>query len=430
MRVFKLKTKLISALLILAINPLSAVQKNHRNEENAEIRIYQQPPHKNDKSKKNEISQQPIKAHIEYKLEYDEEIPLRVTQIPTNFGMIDKDIEGELTPLNTNAEVVLENIYDIRLSENSSSDNQEDKLTKILLPKGSKFYAKVKNAELAKSFNRDGFIELEFYKIEVITPTRREDVVSNGAWGQSQHQFQSISIPAGTLKADNIELRESFSNKASKVGKALGYTLGGALIAPLISYQIAGVLAFSNPYITSGAAATGAAIGLAYGVASKGKNFNLEPGSEIKLKLNNDWLLSELDSQNLINSKAQEDTENSTKSSTAETKTQLAQKALLKINRIKKSGSNFNQKCLKINLDYENKSTEAIRFLSFRLVDSMNKEYFPDGKSFKGGQLAELPQTGNLDLLYCVDFSKAIYNLELRGMSNYELLASERVVLY
>jgi hypothetical protein len=418
MRVFKLKTKLISALLILAINPLSAVQKNHGNEGN------------NDENRKNKISPQSIKAHIEYKLEYDEEIPLRVTQIPTNFGMIDKDIEGELIPLNTNAEVVLENIYDIRLSENSSSDNQEDKLTKILLPKGSKFYAKVKNAELAKSFNRDGFIELEFYKIEVITPTRREDVVSNGAWGQSQNQFQSISIPAGTLKADNIELRESFSNKASKVGKALGYTLGGALIAPLISYQIAGVLAFSNPYITSGAAATGAAIGLAYGVASKGKNFNLEPGSEIKLKLNNDWLLSELDSQNVINSEVQENTENLTKSSTAETKTQLAPKALLKINRIKKSGSNFNQKCLKINLDYENKSTEAIRFLSFRLVDSMNKEYFPDSDSFKGGQLAELPQTGNLDLLYCVDFSKAIYNLELIGVNNYELLARERVVLY
>jgi hypothetical protein len=60
----------------------------------------------------------------------------------------------------------------------------------------------------------------------------------------------------------------------------------------------------------------------------------------------------------------------------------------------------------------------------------MNKEYFPDGDSFKSGQLAELPQTGNLNLLYCVDFSKAIYNLELRGMNTYELLASERVVLY
>ena len=63
MRVFKFKTKLISALLILAINPLSAVERS-------------------------------LKAHIEYKLEYDEEIPLRVTQIPTDFGMINKDIEG------------------------------------------------------------------------------------------------------------------------------------------------------------------------------------------------------------------------------------------------------------------------------------------------------------------------------------------------
>jgi hypothetical protein len=407
MRVFKFKTKLISALLILlVINPLSAVERS-------------------------------LKAHIEYKLEYDEEIPLRVTQIPTNFGMIDKDIEGKLVPLNTNAEVVLENIYDIRLSENlgvelceQSLDDQPRNLTKVLLPKGSKFYAKVKNAEFAKSFNRDGFIELEFYKIDVITPVQRKDVVLNGAREQSQNQFQSIPIPQGVLNADNMELRESFSNKASKVGKALGYTLGGALIAPLVSYQIAGVLAFSNPYITGGAAATGAGIGLAYGIASKGKNFNLEPGSEIKLKLNNDWLLSELDSKSLISSESQADVGDITKSSMEQPKNQLAKKALLKINKVKKTASNFNQKCLKINLDYENKSTEAIRFLSFRLVDSMNKEYFPDGDSFKGGQLAELPRTGNLNLLYCVDFSKAIYNLELRGMNSYELLATERVVLY
>jgi hypothetical protein len=406
MRVFKFKTKLISALLILAINPLSAVERS-------------------------------LKAHIEYKLEYDEEIPLRVTQIPTDFGMIDKDIEGKLIPLNTNAEVVLENIYDIRLSENlgvelceQSPDDQPRNLTKVLLPKGSKFYAKVKSSELAKSFNRDGFIELEFYKIEVITPVQRKDVVLNGAREQSQNQFQSIPIPQGVLSADNIELRESFSNKASKVGKAIGYTLGGALIAPLVSYQIAGVLAFSNPYITGGAAATGAGIGLAYGIASKGKNFNLEPGSEIKLKLNNDWLLSRLDSQSLISSESQADVGDITKSSMEQVENQLANKALLKINKVKKTASNFNQKCLKINLDYENKSTEAIRFLSFRLVDSMNKEYFPDGDSFKGGQLAELPRTGNLNLLYCVDFSKAIYNLELRGMNSYELLATERVVLY
>jgi hypothetical protein len=409
MRVFKLKTKLISALLmLLLINPSPVViaRSKIQHNGNAEIGVLQRSL-EDCKPSQNLNQERSLKAHIEYKLEYDQEISLRVTQIPTDFGMIDKDIEGKLAPLNINAEVVLENIYDIQLSENSNAKSQ-------LSTNNMKEELSNDSLKLAKSFNRDGFIELEFYKIEVGTSSKP----------------QSISIPKGVLNADNMELRESFSNKASKVGKAIGYTLGGALIAPLLSYQIAGVLAFSNPYIAGGTAATGAAIGLAYGITSKGKNFNLEPGSELKLKPNNDWLLSELDSQNLINSKAQKDTENLTKPSTAESKNQLAKKALLKINKIKKSGSNFNQKCLKINLDYENKSTEAIRFLSFRLVDSMNKEYFPDGDSFKSGQLAELPQTGNLNLLYCVDFSKAIYNLELRGMNTYELLASERVVLY
>ena len=37
-----------------------------------------------------EGQQKTLKSGIEYKLEYDQEIPLRVTQIPTEYGMLKK----------------------------------------------------------------------------------------------------------------------------------------------------------------------------------------------------------------------------------------------------------------------------------------------------------------------------------------------------
>ena len=70
-----------------------------------------------------------------------------------------------------------------------------------------------------------------------------------------------------------------------------------------------------------------------------------------------------------------------------------------------------------------------MRYLSFRLVDSMNKDYFPESKSIRAGELSELPRQGNLDLFYCVDFIKAIHSLEVRGMESYQLLAEERLFI-
>lgn len=392
MRVYKL------ALLCLLFLSLSGI-------------LFSQALRVESKLRAKEASAERISSSVEYRLEYDAEIPLRVTEIPSEFGMLKRDLEGNLEPLKKGDEIILESIHDLKVSEYFHTDDKNAGIGvprhvqgKVILKAGTKFYARVINSELAKSFNRDGFIELEFYKIEAVN--------------------QSINIKAGELISDNLEKRESLSNKASKVAKVAGYTLGGALIAPLITYKIVGLLAFSNPYITGGAAATGAALGLAYGISSKGKNFNLEPGTELKLKLNSDWLLSEFVEKGGTQLKAEQ-----AANEISEKASKAADKAKLKINKVKKAGSNFNQKCLKINLDYENPSGEAIRYLSFRLVDSMNKEYFPEGESFRAASLGELDRTGNLNLLYCVDYLKAIYTLELHSIDDYEILASEKIIL-
>ena len=150
------------------------------------------------------------------------------------------------------------------------------------------------------------------------------------------------------------------------------YTVGGALIAPFIAYKIAGIFAFSSPYITGGAAALGAAAGLATGIYSKGKNFNLEPGSEIKIKLNNDWIISQFEEENLAEAlllsqndetKVREILSPPKKISEEgyqELSFQVLEKPLdIKINEVKKASSSFGKKCLKINLNYKNHSEKA-----------------------------------------------------------------------
>ena len=201
---------------------------------------------------------------------------------------------------------------------------------------------------------------------------------------------------------------------------------------------------------TGGIAAVGASAGLAYGIYSKGKNFNLEPGSELKIKLNNDWLISQLEDEHLAEAimLMRDESKFKKNSNSIETKIQKAftdelleagyqelvthnikQPVELKINKVKKSGSEFGKKCMKVNLDYQNNSKESLRYLSFRLVDSMNKDYFPESKSIRAGELSELPRQRTLDLFYCVDFIKAIHSLEVRGMESYQLLAEERLFI-
>ncbi len=345
------------------------------------------------------------KLGIEYKLEYDQEIPLRVTKVPTEFGIQRKTIDGKSQPLSAGEHVIFENIEDI--------NNLEEE---TLIPAGSKFLAKVVNVEDAKHFNKDGFVQLEFEKILV--------------------KGSVIDLHKNSLTADNLAQRESFKNKASKIGKVAAYTVGGALAVPFIAYKVAGLFAFSNPYITGGAAALGAAAGLATGLYSKGKNFNLEPGSEIKIKLNNDWIISQFEDEHLAEALllSQSDESkilevlNPPKEGYQELNFQITEKLLdLRINEVKKASSGFgNKKCMKINLDYQNHSGSDLRYLSFKLVDSMEKDYYPESHS---GSLGELPKAANLDLFYCVDFLKAIHKLEIRSLENYQLLAEERVML-
>lgn len=337
----------------------------------------------------------PHKGTVEYRLEYDQEIALRVTNIPTQYGILSKDLEGRISPLKSGDTLILENIEDIDLGGNKN----------FILPSGSRFYARMKDYKKAKSFHRDAYALLEFYQVEINNP---------------QGTDTQILIKPGELTTDNTDINNALSNKAEKITKALGYTMGGALAAPLITYQILGSsLAFTNPYVLSGSSSLGAAVGLAYGLSLKGDEFRLVPGSEVKVKLNNNWFLQEISTAAKINNLNSNDNK---------IKISKNPDFLLKINEVKRKGSAFNQKCLKINVTYENNTQEELRYVSFKLLDSMNKEYFPESTDSMN-ELSELPNQGNLNLFFCVDFPKAIHYLEVTGLKSYKILSKEKIIV-
>jgi len=331
----------------------------------------------------------PHKGTVEYHLEYDQEIALRVTKIPTQYGILNKDLEGRISALKIGDTLILENTEELIFTGDKN----------FTLPSGSKFYARMKDYKGAKSFHRDAYALLEFYQVEINNP---------------QGTDTQILIKPGELTTDNTDANNALSNKAEKITKAIGYTMGGALAAPLITYQILGSsLAFTNPYVLSGSSSLGAALGLAYGLSLKGKEFRLIPGSEVKVKLNNNWFLKEISNAKIHTSNSNDKPSNPD--------------FLLKINEVKRKGSAFNQKCLKINLTYENNTQEELRYVSFKLLDSMNKEYFPESTD-SINELSELPNHGRLNLLFCVDFPKAIHYLEVMGLSNYKILIKEKII--
>lgn len=351
----------------------------------------------------------PHKGTVEYRLEYDQEIALRVTNIPTQYGILSKDLEGRISPLKSGDTLILENIQDIDLGGDKN----------FTLPSGSRFYAKMKDYKKAKSFHRDAYALLEFYQVEINNP---------------QGADTQILIKPGELTTDNTDINNALSNKAEKITKAIGYTMGGALAAPLITYQILGSsLAFTNPYVLSSSSSLGAAIGLAYGLSLKGHEFRLVPGSEIKVKLNNNWFLKEISTARAANLNSNDGTINpefAIPRQLYDNKIKISKNPdfLLKINEVKRKGSAFNQKCLKINVTYENNTQEELRYVSFRLLDSMNKEYFPESTD-SINELSELPNQGRLNLFFCVDFPKAIHYLEVMGLSSYKILSKEKIIV-
>lgn len=332
-----------------------------------------------------------FQAQVTYAIPKKTKLELRVTKIPKEYPWISKDLMGEVLNPKEGSIIELELVKGVDLGES-------------YLPEGTKFYAKLTELEIEKSFNRDAEAVLEFFSMQM-------------------HQ-QKIALHNLSVKTKKSNSLASGSKTIAKLG---AYSLAGAIAAPLISYQVfgsglgsfVGHAASLNPHALASSAIVGAVTGLAYATFSAGEQLHLEPGKEIEIKLKNDWMIgfiSELKKQNFkaLQSKA------------------LINKKIacnLDILSVKKTRDFWGDAVLAVKFKYQNYTDEELRHSSFVLKDSMAKVYEPSFKNLATTLFGKLPKQGLLEHYYPIEFSKAIHHLVLELGAKRFAACRARVVL-
>lgn len=133
----------------------------------------------------------------------------------------------------------------------------------ILIPKGTIAHGSVAKVAAAKSFSRNGLIDLKFDCL--ITPDGKE-IPIKGKMSTRLHPVQAASETA-------------LYN--------LAYTTAGGVTGGLLAMSFAGMAATvsSQGCIVASGAALGGSAGLAMAVSHKGKDVEIAPGDEILVKL-------------------------------------------------------------------------------------------------------------------------------------------------
>ncbi len=330
-----------------------------------------------------------LKAGLSYTLEKKQKIKLRITEIPSYGQMIERNEDWTVKLPKPGSQIIAENIDDIETVDSFGE--------KHLIPSGSKFYAKLLSSQKAKSFWRKEKVKIAFYKLEMET--------------------QEVNFEEGSFNLDSDKDVKTFQEGFSNIAKTGLYAVGGAIAGPIISFSItglAGIGLLSNPYAIAGSSAIGAGLGLVYGIKRKGKNFDISPGSELKVELPNNWQVQKINKQKLASSSELKDVNSNFD---------------LEILDVKKTKDEFGAKALQVSFAYDNRSGEELHYSSFKLIDSMGRDYYPSSSSMDFGSYQGLPRKAELELTFNTEFVKTRHELVVLKALDRKRLASSEVLL-
>lgn len=339
-----------------------------------------------------------IKARASYEFYPGQKLNLRVAQIPTNFPWVEKDLEGKVLPPKVGDIVISQTVADLDLGNGK------------FLPGGTRFYGRVKSLTAPRRFQKDGHVVMEFFKLEV---------------GGHEIAFGDSSVEVSTEREKNLK------SKLKKAGTVGAYTLAGAAGGAFMVYKIGGLALASNPYALAGGGALGATLGLATGIFKKGKLYNLEPGTDLALELDSSWLVY-LEDNNLLKDEKGvylTDYDLYGKRTNKFRKNNTPSPVDLKIISIGTSKNIYGQKSLAVTLRYYNPTRNMLRHSSFKLLDSMGKEYEPTPRNFADEFFGELPKAAEMTLYYPVEFLKAPHVLKVVRWLDQKVLAAHEVLL-
>jgi hypothetical protein len=350
-----------------------------------------------------------LKAKIQYSFDPKQKIKLRVTQIPKSYPWIARDADGAVELPSIGSEIVAENIEDISITDDNGKAHT--------IKSGTRFHAKLLSAKSARSFARNGGVKLSFYQMELADPKHiirdnsQRDLDELARLKLKDKPYSNtIDLTNHGLSFDSTAQDNPLSITAKTLANAGSYGLAGAIIAPLAivsSFKIFSLAALSNPYLLGGSSTLGAAIGLAYGIKRQGKNFIIEPGTELEVNLEQAWAIAsdlpdlEPSQSNIV----------------------YAKNFDLQIMDIKKTKDQ-----LQISLNYKNSSGEELRYLSFKLVDSMGKEYYPSSDSIDV-HFGALPEQSSLNLFFSPEFPSTAHQLKILRLYDQKPLAVANILL-
>ncbi len=373
-----------------------------------------------------------LKAKVEYNIELNQELKMRVIKIPTEYGMLERNWDGDVETPKPGSVIVAETIDDMNITT-------EDGSIKVL-PSGTKFYARTLAAIEPQSFQKDGSVQLEFYKFELPMMTGfAQDKLQPG---DQRNKSKEIYLRDQSLSADTKPLKSKKMHKALTVGVS---TIAGAVGAPIATAMSLGVvgniLGLStgvSPYLYGGVAALGGGIGLVYGLTRKGKMYRLEPGSAIGVRPSDKWQLSiseHLPSQEeLIAIRKEANKPKNILANECAVGAKCPQDpnmlpVLLKVHKIKKTKDIYGSPCIAVSFSYHNNTKQELRYSSFVLVDSMGREYEATPISVADEFIGELPRQGALTMNFPSDFINTVHYLHVKNTSNQRTLVSEKIVL-
>ncbi len=133
----------------------------------------------------------------------------------------------------------------------------------VVIPKGSIMHGVVTTMEDPKNMGRNGYVVSVFDYL--VTPDGRQ-----------------IPINASLSTKENLA-----KGTVKNVAKHVGVTAAGGVVGGLFAMNLLGLEAAiaSNGMTLAGGAAVGGAVGLVSSIMSKGKNVNIKPGDELKIKM-------------------------------------------------------------------------------------------------------------------------------------------------
>ncbi len=266
----------------------------------------------------------------------------------------------------------------------------------IFIPKGTKLAGYISEIQSPKTFDRSGYFKIALNK---------------------------AICPDG----ENIYLKSNLSSRSeTKVyrplrhfGKATLGLAGGALAGTLFSYQLGGLglAVASHGYSLAIGAGAGGFLGTLGGIAAKGNNSKIEPGSKLVILPVDDISLNELSQ---VTCKSVDISKN---------EEELSDNVKLEIVSVKEKKDLLGESILKIKIKFTNNSNKPYKLNNFFLKDSQGNEYTTSFSDINSDIFLKFPSNQTTDALieFLVDHPKASHWLLLKDQNYNEILGMWKV---